>query len=202
MKFRIIIFILIVILLSSILFLIFFTKSSDKTGTQNRTVKLSPTLEPTVVVTPLTVNKSEWKTYSSAKYHYQISYPPDWQLLDEPNVNGIEIQKIDIQGAGISLSVRVVDNPQKLTVENFAKAQAFSQSAGTKNLIGKTTIGPFTAYKLQSLPQGLLFDIYIPYKEDQVYNLFAGGSVDQIAKNNLSFYQNMITQMLDSFRSF
>lgn len=133
--------------------------------------------------------------YISPTYKYSFVYPVDWQLLDEPNVSGLEIQKIDKLGEGFSISIRTIDNPQKLSVADFAK----SQTLNPKDTTQKIEVGNQAGYKLNYLPEGLLVNLYLPYDEKSVLNIFAGGGFTK-DKQTVNYYNNIVKTFLDSFK--
>ncbi len=159
-----------------------------------------PIPSPTGAASTVTKVTNELKQFTSPKYKYSFSYPADWQILDEPNVSGIEIQKIDNHGAGFSISMRIVDNPQKLSVEEFAKNQAFPVASGSSEIPQAVTVGNVTGYKLRYLPKELLVDIFLPYKykEGGILNIFAGGEFNK-GPNTVDFYNQIVKNLLNSF---
>ena len=168
----------------------------------NPTSPISPT--PTLVQsTEEIINKSNitngTRQFVSDKYKLSFSYPYDWQILDEPNVNGIEIQKINNQGAGFSISLRINENPQNLSIEDYTKNQAFNLPNGVKDIPQKITIGNIQGYKLQYLPQGLLTTIYLPYKNGKILYIFAGGEFDK-SSQTLDFYNHVVNNFLTTLR--
>ncbi len=190
---RLILFIAVVLVVGEI---IIFIDSKKSHGQQPEpTATLIPSLVPT---TDTKIDSTTgWKVLTNKKYNYIISYPPDWQVLDEPNVNGIEIQKVDKLGGGFSLSVRVLDNPQRLSVKNFANAQVYPRDNGTKDSPQPIIVSGETGYKLQYLPPGLLLDFYLPYKDSGILNVFAGGSFDP---SQQSSYNSVVNQMVSSLK--
>ncbi len=145
-------------------------------------------------------NPANWKQYADKKYGFSLLYPPDWQLLDQPNVSGIEIQKINSQGLGMSISVRELENPQNLSAEDFAKAQVYPRDNGVKDPPQKVAVASTTGFKLQYLPPGLLLDLYLPYKPIKILNVFAGGSFDSTQKQNLDYFNQVVGQILSTLK--
>lgn len=140
------------------------------------------------------------KQYTSKQYAYSFLYPSDWQILDEPNLFGIEILKINSNGSGFSISLRINDNPKKLPLEDYAKDQAFPMPDGTQDIPEKITVANVQGYKLHHLPEGLLLTVYLPYKEnDKVLYIFTGGEFDKSAQT-LSYYNRITDNFLTSLK--
>ncbi len=130
-------------------------------------------------------------TYTHPRYHFSITYPSDWQFLDEPHVFGIEIQKINAAGQGFSISLRVDENPQSLSLYDYAKSQAISQAEVPE----KVVIGDLVGYKLHKLPTGLMSTVYLPYKPKQVLYFFAGG---EFSPSQKAYYEVIVQDVLSS----
>ncbi len=140
------------------------------------------------------------RQFESKQYGFSFSYPYDWQILDEPNVVGVEVQKINSQGMGFSISLRINDNPQKLPLEDYAKSQVFNSPSGVKDIPQKITVGTLQGYKLQYLPEGLLTTIYLPYKQpDKVLYIFAGGEFNK-SPQTIVYYNQIIDNVLNTLR--
>ncbi len=191
---------IVIVLISSIVVGIFFAQTDPKRyPAKNITVKASvptPTkAQATVEIINNSLINKNVKHFIGQKYKFSFSYPSDWQFLDEPNVSGVEIQKIDKQGKGFSISIRIIDNPQKLSLEEFARNQVYSANDAPK----KVVVGELTGYELQHLPDGLLTNIYLPYDDKGVLNIFAGGEFEN-NKQTLQYYQQTIDTFLSSFK--
>jgi len=130
------------------------------------------------------------KTFTNKDYRYSFSYPSDWQLLNEPNVQGMEIQKVDKNGLGFSISIRINDNPKKLSMEDYAKSQAEA-----KDTPEKVTVGGRQGYKLHLLPPTLTTTIYLPYSTNKVVYIFAGGEFN---KSQDGFYTQVVSNFVKS----
>ncbi len=180
-----------------------FSLQLNKKNISQTNVKFTQLISPTPTLVQSTeeiINQSKitngMKQFKSDKYKFSISYPYDWQLLDEPNVNGIEIQKINSQGMGISISLRVNENPQKLSLQDYAK----SQTLNPQDIPQKITVGNVQGYKLQYLPEGLLTTIYLPYGENnKVLYFFAGGAFDK-SSQTFNVYNQIVNNVLNSLK--
>ncbi len=202
---RLIIVILVVVIVGGLFIFVVYKRSRGQTTTNfsQRNTPIPTRAQSTAEIINQSKTTNGLRQFVSQKYNFSFSYPADWQILDEPNVNGIEIQKIDKLGAGFSISVRVLDNPQKLSVEEFAKNQAYPAANGANDLPQKVIVGNVTGYKLSHLPPGLLADIYLPYryKEGGILDIFAGGEFEKTAKT-IDFYNQIISSFLTSFKVF
>ncbi len=138
------------------------------------------------------------KQFVSKKYTFSLFYPYDWQIIDQPNVNGIEIQKINNQGTGFSITIRILDNSQKLSLFNFAKDQSLSRPNGVIDEPQKIVVNTIEGYKLPYLPDGLLVNIFFDHKDGKILNLFAGGEFDQ-SSQTVTFYNQVVNSVLHSF---
>ena len=166
---------------------------------RKKTVNYSLTNTPTPTLVQATyeiVNQSQvvngTKTFTNKDSRYSFSYPSEWHVLDEPNVQGIEIQKVDKNGLGFSISIRINDNPQKLSVEDYAKSQA-----EVKDIPEKVTVGARVGYKLHVLPPTLTTTIYLPYSTNKVIYIFAGGEFN---KSDERFYIQVVNNFVDSLK--
>lgn len=147
-------------------------------------------VQATSEVTNQTQGINGTKTFTNKDYRYSFSYPSDWQVLDEPNVQGMEIQKVDKNGLGFSISIRINDNPQKLSLEDYAKSQAEG-----KDTPEKVTVGGREGYKLHLLPPTLITTIYLSYSTNKVVYIFAGG---QFNKSEEGFYTQVVSNFVKS----
>jgi len=175
----------------SIVFISLQNQIREKIASYSQKNTPTPTL---VQATYEIVNQSQvvngMKTFTNKDYRYSFTYPSDWQVLDEPNVQGMEIQKVDKNGLGFSISIRINDNPQKLSVEDYAKSQVEG-----KDIPEKIIVGGRRGYKLHLLPPTLTTTIYLPYSKDKVIYIFAGGEFD---KSQEGFYAQVVKKFVDS----
>lgn len=180
----------------------FLTKPEKKEVMNTKAQSVSNHAQPIRAPSPTTIPTNVnivWKNYASKEYGFSIQYPQDWQLLEEPNVFGIEIQKIDKQGLGFSTSIRVLENPNNLSLEQFVKAQVYPFNDGTLETPERIVVGALNGYKLNHLPQGLMVNLYLPYKKG-VINIFSGGDIGLTNPKTKSFYSDILAQIIGSFR--
>lgn len=175
------------------------TSINSKAQTPPASIILLSKTKPTAPSPIPFVSTTNWTPYKNRQYAFNLSYPQDWQLQEQPNVFGIEIQKVDKQGLGVSISIRVLDNLNKLPIKDFAIAQAYPRENGTYDDPQLISVGGTDGYKLTYLPKGLLVDLFLPYREG-VLNIFAGGDIDLASQKNKDYYNGIITQILDSFK--
>ncbi len=177
-----------------------FQKSRGQTRQSERGLLPTSVASQSTVVTPnQTKGTISLKQFSNQQAGYVFSYPANWQILDEPNVSGVEIQRINSQGVGFSISVRMVENPKKLSVFEFAKAQAYPRLDGVIDPPLKVTVGEKVGYKLAYLPPGLMIDIFLPHKNGGILNIFAGGEASS-DKQKVDTYNRIVSNFLNSFK--
>ncbi len=186
------------------LFLIL-TKNQFNAQKKQETISL-PTLNPptpTFIPPPLILKSSSsiisLRAFQS-NYGFSLLYPSDWRLLDQPSVTGIEIQKINTQGTGFSISIRINQNPQKLSLLEYTKNQAFTSSTGQQDVPEMIKTPSLQGYKLHYLPEGILATIYLQEKlPDKVLYIFAGGEYDK-SSQTISYYNQIINTILNSIQ--
>ncbi|GEM_PF-4861116 len=190
------------------LFLFFSTvfvlsRKIPQSNTNNSSISISQVeIQPTSSITTTIPGTTAvpLKKYIHKKYEFSFFYPEDWQILDEPNVFGIEIQKVNAQGAGFSIAIRVIDSPGKITVKDYALSQAFPLPNGMADTPQAVTIGNLQGYKLNHLPDGLLFTGFLPYKQPgKIVYIFAGGEFDK-SSETVNYYKNIINTILNSLK--
>ncbi len=171
------------------------TTINTKAQTRPTPVILLPSIIP-IKLAATASTSANWIAYNNQQYGFSLNYPQDWQLQEQPNVFGIEIQKVDKQGLGFSISIRVLDNPNKLSIRDFAIAQAYPRENGIYDNPQLVSVGGVTGYKLMYLPKSLLIDLFLPYK-DGVINIFAGGDIDLTSETN-KLYNDITSKILNS----
>lgn len=189
-----------ILLISSIFIFVNLNVTSLKTR-QNSLTQSTPPPIPVIQLSP-TLPQTSVASLQSFMSHYGFSlqYPSDWQLLDQPSVTGVEIRRIDSQGLGFSISVRINDNPQRLSLLDYAENQAFTSQSGQQDVPEAITFGNLRGYKLHYLPDGLLTTAYFQTKQpNKVLYIFSGGEYDK-SPQTISYYTAVINQIIDSIR--
>lgn len=194
-------FICIFIIVFLLIVLVSLLKEKVLFNTKAQTQQTETITVPTVPATssPGVKASSEWISYTSKQYGFSLNYPHDWQLLEQPNVNGIEIQKVDKQGLGFSISIRVLDNPNKLSIKDFAVVQAYPRENGAQDTPQLISVAGVQSYRLVYLPKSLLLDVFMPYKKG-VMNIFAGGDIDLDVPKIRSYYDTIVREIINTFR--
>lgn len=175
---------------------------------------------------------ANWKTYSSKEFDYEVQYPPDWDVVEAKPRVGMnpewagdilledqgEIQKVTFieQDPGWyqgNFEIRVLSNPQHLTLEQWARdykiPNAANPDSNLASLVGDTNLGGRSAKKFS------IFTFEVPgetaivaINKLNIYSLrFADWDKynddtlrEQLSEYPFEKYRKIFNQILSTFR--
>lgn len=182
-----------------IVYVLLFNKDDDSKQTTGLN-DLSTKTKDTVTIEESVAEKSvmtDWETYASPTYNYEISNPGDWILTVNNLANSDINLRLNSDGvpARSGFSIAIIENPKYKTMKEMCDNGEFNENTGIlcsdEITQATTTIGEIAWEKIEGDSIGVIpsFNVVLStyYMNNIYYVVSEGYSIEQISEVLKSF---------------